>query len=197
MAVDAHRATHDRGIGVEIPAPEAVAEDNGGIQTGLIAELPGREQASQFRAHSQHVEVVGCHRFAKHALRVIEGPDEKRQQVPRYGDSLQRLRVIAVVTVIRVGDIVAFPGSLIAFDRHEAPAGVSAGQRAEQHSMNPTEHGGIGGNPERQSKDGERAKARTTAQRAPAVAQVMPKESHFCSPGGRMAAHVDGHAPSN
>jgi len=88
MAVDAHRAPYNRGIGMKIAAPEAVPDHHRGIRAGLIAELPGCEQAAQFRAHSQHIEVVGCHRFSQHPLGVIERPDEEGKQIPCYGDPL-------------------------------------------------------------------------------------------------------------
>jgi len=102
VAVDSYRATNNRGIGMEIPAPETVADHHGGIRGGLISELPGREQASQFRVHSQHIEVVGSDRLAEDALCVIERPDKKWKQIPGYGDPHERFRVIAEIAVIRV-----------------------------------------------------------------------------------------------
>jgi hypothetical protein len=49
--------------------------------------------------------------------------------------------------------------------------------------MNPTEGGGIGGNPDRQGKHGERGKAGNIAQHAPSVTKVAPEQPYGRSLG--------------
>ena len=135
------------------------------------------EDAAENRPHPQHGEEIPGHQLPGDALGMLVLAEAHLQR-SRHSQAGQQLQVVAVIAVVGVGDgqVVAVGSDV--FEHHQFIAVGDARNGVHQHGVDPTEHGGVGGNADGQREHRDEREAGASPGHAKAVAQVLEKGPH-------------------
>ena len=174
FVVDADIAADDGGIGGEAAAPERVAQNRHVLVPGLV--FLRREGAAQRRLGAHQRKEIGRHQVARGALRRGAVARQVAQSVVPGGDALEDGLLLPDVGEVGRGDrlpLVRIAGDPLQHNRQ--PAQIGQRQGLPQHGIADAEIGRSGADPQGQSGDGGQRKTRRFAQRARAIADVLPE----------------------
>ncbi len=179
LPVHSHGSAHDAGVGVELPCPQGGTDNGEWISSGFISVFVAREDAAQDRLDAQDVEVIAGNEFAPDTLGVIVLPHAERVGLG-HGEARDQGQVIAVFAIIGVTgrDELAVCG--YGFKAHQFAAVRDTGQRVQENRVDPTEYGGIGGDSDCESGDGDQRESRILKRYAQTVAKIL-EQRHACS----------------
>ncbi len=177
LAIHADRAADDSAVAVELPLPQAIAQDRHRVSALAVAVFVRRKDAAQHRLHPKHCEVVARNQLTPHPFDALAIAQAQR---PRLGhrQAIQQGQVCAVVAVIFVRG-----GYILAARRQRLERGQRARvrhsrDRAQQHTVDPAEDGGIGRNPDRQREHRHQGKCRALERDANCIPKVLNYSAH-------------------
>ena len=141
----------DVGIGVEIAAPEPVADHDHRVASRRVL-VRRQERAAQRRAHAQHLEVVAGDDLAKDRPRPAS-PAEIGREDARPEEPCEGARLIAQVAIIEVRHRQIASGVGFRIDDAEPRRALDARERAERHALQHREDDRIHADAQRQDAD--------------------------------------------
>ena len=166
------RAKHVRTASEE-PLPQAGADDDNVITTGLV--LPGQEGAAQVRRHPEHAKVARCcrergHAFGLRAARQVCAPPR------RDGVAVEDPRPLAEIAVGRYGEagLEVVEGRVEVKHRHE-PVGGRIRQGPQKHRVHDAEDRGVRADAQREGCDDDGRERRIVQQAAEGVSDIAPE----------------------
>jgi hypothetical protein len=137
LAVEAQRAADDRGIGAEVPRPEAVAQEDDG--RGSRAVVRGLDNAAQPREDAPRAEEAR----RRPQVMYVQGlarPREVAGGAREGGEVVERARLLAPLEEVAVGDALPIARPLRVGGEHEHhPRGVGHGERPQHEEVDEAE----------------------------------------------------------
>jgi hypothetical protein len=156
---DDHRLFHgeiqhlsdDRRIRSEDAPPVRVGEDHDRL-CALAFVLP-HEHPSELRARAEHLEEVRAHQTAGRSMGLTP-PQHVERPVAEFHELIDGLRLRSVIGHFeeREARVLDARGGLRLAQVHDA-IGLGIGQRAQQHSIDHAEDGGVGADAQTQGQD--------------------------------------------
>ena len=172
VLIDLDGAADDGGVGVEVRAPETIADDDDGKFAGGVSEFRGQKEAAEFGLDAENGEEISGDELAPYAFSVLFTADAEGGGV-RDGDAVKKLEAIAKVNEVRVGvrDPLAVRGD--GFKDHEAVGIGDAAEGLEQNRVDPGESGGGGADADGKRQHGHGRECGIAGHHAQAVAEVV------------------------
>jgi hypothetical protein len=187
MAIDLNRFADDLRISREMVLPDGVT-DNDHCSPRARRSFLRKKSAAENRVDAENVKVTGGGQSPVNALRLRNAGERHVVVVPaeNSGKSFSALAEVAKVEIRKWrGGITA----AIATVEGDKVARVSdSGNRVQQGSAHPTEHGGIGGDAERECKNDDGSKAWILPRHAERKATVLCECVEPCS--GPCVSHL-------
>jgi hypothetical protein len=157
--------------------PEALADHGHRVSALLVAVLFGGEEPAEDWPDAEHGEVIPGDQLAADALGMLVVAEAHRFR-PRYGQAGEQLQVVAVIAVVGVGDGQVVAVGRDALERYQLIAVGDAGDGVHQRGVDPTEHGGVGGDADGQREHRDQGEAGASPGHAKAIAQVLEEGPH-------------------
>jgi hypothetical protein len=177
LVVEPDWSVKDAWIAGEPRHPEAVRQDDDRLLAGSAILLLG-EKASERRARPEHLEIIGGHQAAEHALARPLDRQAHRARAEVHGrHPRERGGVLPQVAERRVGHVVESTPTGRPADVHDAAGILDAGPWGEHQRIGQAEDRAAGRDPERQREDGRGGENRAAAQEAKGVPGVG-KDGH-------------------
>jgi len=177
MSVEQDCLPDDGRIAVESFLPAGVAHNHDWLRARRpILFRP--ETAPERRFYSENVEVISRDIVTPDALvnAIVAETGDDEAISEQTGEDRVAISVVLVVGIRLESEIRAV--AQLAVHRDELRR-LAQGQRSQEDGIDETEDGGVGANPKRHRRDGERGEARMLPQLAPAVTDVLQERSHL------------------
>ena len=183
------RTSDDGGVGLEVAAPRAGAEDDDAGPGPVVARV---ERAAEQGTAAEHAEGIGGHERAGQTGRARGGRHQGDRRRHRVGHGRQRGRTGAPVAEFGPRHAGPATGRRVRvarrqpFDDPDEPIAVRIRQRTQQHGVDHAEDGGGGADAERERDHGGRGEPGIASETARRVRHVAP---HIVQPEERRSSH--------
>ena len=184
MAIDLNRFADDLRIAREMVLPDGVTDDyhrSAGAQRSFFR----KKSAAENRVDAENIKIISGGQGPVNALG-LRDTGERHVVIVIAEKSGKSLSALAEVTKVEIrkwrGGVI---GTLAAHDGDKVARVSDSRNRVQQGSADPTEHGGIGGDAERQCKNDHRRKAWILSKHASSKAEILPRCFHQGLPPSR------------
>ena len=177
MAIDLNRLPNDLRISREMVLPDGVTDDDH-CRAGARRSFFGKKSAAENRVDAENIKIISGGQGPVNALGLRDA-GERHVVIVIAEKSGKSLSALAEVTKVGIrkwrGGMI---GAIAAHDGDKVARVSDSRNRVQQRSADPTEHSGIGGDTERQCKNGHCRKAWILSQHASSKAEILPRCFH-------------------